>query len=538
MCGIAGMIGETWVVSDFYKLFQSIKHRGPDDSGAVIKKAAFLGMHRLHLRGQSSQLPLQIGDNYSAFNGQVYCAVQEDGELIELEDGMTNEINAICDGKADGMFALALLNTDLKTLSLKSDRYFNKPMFYFSSGADIAFCSELNPLLSILERPAIDLQALSDLFRFGWYVSPELWIKDLKALIFHDLEVKELMFKKVPKMEAKKKHHGHLKEKVKHSIAMCVRGTGPFGLALSGGLDSTILAYELNELGLEDLTTFSFVSKDNDDGVKDLKAMGFKKGGVWEKWKHVVVEFENEDELVSAYEESVKCFGHPTSMSSLPLTWQIAKKAREHGIRVMISGEGVDELFCGYNSYHKIKTAADIAEYYRNKTRELLVSELFDQKNYDLSWDRFFKKYEFTEDFREIETDLRLSRLLLRNDVCFMHHSIEARTPFLHYGIPEFAMSIPWQQLAVPPGKSVIRKAWEQEIGDRSAIPKCRFKMEDFMVRKLLNRKEIMEKVNRNCSKIFGTAAVNKCLSALQTKEGFDHDIASLVISLGILMPE
>jgi asparagine synthase (glutamine-hydrolysing) len=537
MCGIAGMMGDRWTEADFWKLFHSIKHRGPDDSGTMINKSAYLGMHRLHLRGQTAQLPLKIDNKYIAFNGQVYCTVNANGHLEEIEDGLTNEINAICNGKADGMFAIAYIDTDFNSLSLRSDRYFNKPMFYFYNGTDIAFCSELTPLVSILKNPVIDSQALAGLFRFGWYLSPELWIKDLNALIGHDLERHERTFNKVPKscIMAKEKKVSQLKEMVKFSVAMCIRGSGPFGIALSGGLDSTILAYELNELGMEEITTFSFVSADNNDGIRDLKSLGFKGKGAWEKWKHVVVELDDEDELVSGYESSVSCFGHPTTMSSLPLTWQIAKKAKEYGIRVMLTGEGVDELFCGYTSYHKLKNNSDILGYYRSTVRESLILELFGQSKYDLSWSRFYEKYQYTKDIREIEIDIRLSRLLLRNDICFMHHSIESRTPFLHHGIPELAMSIPWQKLAAPPGKSIVRAAWNRELGERSAIQKSRFKMEDVTVRRMFNRKDLKERVIRNGSKIFGADAVKSCCLKLQTESGFDHDVANLLISLGLL---
>lgn len=532
------MLGSSWRIDQFQSVFDAIAHRGPDASGYSVLKSGCLGMHRLQLRGSDVPLPVLLGEDVCAFNGQIYGCIDIEGGLFSIQDGIENEILVALRGNPDGMFAGAILNSDRQRLSLFSDSYFNKPLFYLLNDNDVAFCSEMNPLIGLIDHPSINVASIADLFHYGWYLGSDTWINGLHGLMYRNLEIENHVVKEVPKTYKVPKVNPveRVRDMVRDSLIMCLRGSGPFGLALSGGLDSTILAYELNDLGFEDLTTISFLSKSGNDGIRDLKSLGLKRNGAWEKWKHVVVENFDDSELYSAFFESVEAFAHPTSMSSLPLTWLVAKKAKEHGIRVMLSGEGVDELFCGYNSYSKIESKVQIFDYYKSQGRQRCLSLLFDSRTSDESWSRFSDKYAGCDDLRLIEKDLRLSRLLLRNDVCFMHHTIETRTPFLHQGVPELAMSIPWSQAAVWPGKKILRETWGSHLGGRAMVSKVRFKMDDYMVRSMFNSNEIRELVLNTTSDYFRGRRVEECVMHLMTPQGFDHDIASLLISLGILI--
>lgn len=538
MCGIAGMLGNSWSASQFSNFFKKTFYRGPDYSGSISLGNSHIGMHRLHLRGDKSIIPIKIGNEFGLLNGQVFGKIECNRQISEINGGLEKELKSIHNKTADGMYASVLCASDGSEALLKTDPFFNKPLFYWVKGEKIAFNSELAPLLDLNSNGAVDTDALVELFRFGWYTGDNTWIKGIYSLVDHDLHIKNMKIHKSEKhnIPATKCAIGDLKALLRTSIQRCTQGSGPFGLALSGGLDSTILAFELNRLGVEDLTTFSYVFDNNTDGITSLKQLGLPEKGAWRNWNHIVIRQAHGNELISDWENAIDCFCQPTTMSSLPLTWRIAQKASSLGIRVMLCGEGVDEMFCGYGSYFGVEENKHILNYYRYHPRELLVKELFDAETYSNAWKRFYNKFHHMQDLRHIEFKMRLSRLLLRNDTCFMKHSIESRTPFLHNTIPQLALSIPWSQLAVAPGKSIIRYTWRRELGKRAYTQKSRFKMSDPKLRHVFSNKNFKRRIESNITTLFGDKRASKCLEAICSKKSFNADITTLLISLGLLV--
>jgi len=141
-------------------------------------------------------------------------------------------------------------------------------------------------------------------------------------------------------------------------------------------------------------------------------------------------------------------------------------------------------------------------------------------------------------DLRPIECELRLVRLLLRTDVCLMSRSIEGRTPFLHNGIPDLALAIPWEELALGSGKGVLRRAYHSELGRRADIVKTRFRASDAMLRRCLQAPSAAKRLAVGLESVFGDSVTEQCLATLHTDAGFDADICCLLMSLAFLVEE
>src|SRR5262249_13977914 len=137
---------------------------------------------------------------------------------------------------------------------------------------------------------------------------------------------------------------GDLRGALRASLAACAFTDRPLGLALSGGLDSSILAFELDDLGVESLTTISVHVAGREVVMNDLQSLGLPPGGAWTRWRHVnvLVSPESFPELLA---ESVHALDSPHGMSSAPLYIALARAAAEAGVIVLLTGEGPDELF-------------------------------------------------------------------------------------------------------------------------------------------------------------------------------------------------
>ena len=253
MCGVAGTVGAALTQPQFDALFAAIAHRGPDASGTFTIDGIRLGMHRLHLRGDAAEIPVRHAEGIVAFNGQVYGAGGLEDEAVAIaRTAMSGSAAA-----PDGMYAGAVLRPD-RTIGLTTDPQFIKPMFYRQLHGGIAFCSELGPLLHILPHGnRVDRDAIADLICYGWYLGDRAWIDGVRLVTRGNVDlVDDAAVAAVPPAtdllrapdRRREPSEEELRAAISDSVRMCVGGRGPFGLALSGGLDSTVLAWEL-EIG-------------------------------------------------------------------------------------------------------------------------------------------------------------------------------------------------------------------------------------------------------------------------------------------------
>ena len=276
---------------------------------------------------------------------------------------------------------------------------------------------------------------------------------------------------------------------ISHSVQKCMLSDRPVGLSMSSGLDSRILAHELNTQGYDNLKTVSILIDDVDDGIEHLSQLDLPGKKSWQNWQHFSTRFQAAD-FPKYLEQSVLCLGQPTRMTSFALYLKLAELAYQSGLTVLLSGEGADEIFFGYSDYLEwqpdIFPDAETAllNFYINDKQLIILNDILGVdrvKNSVQRFKEFIKPFVIENEPRKtllkIEQALRLGALLERTDLCLMKYSIEGRVPYLHGGIPEQISLLPESSfMRTTHSKYLLREAYESELPTMS-IPKKRFRM-------------------------------------------------------------
>jgi asparagine synthase (glutamine-hydrolysing) len=388
MCGITGFISKekNLPVKDreilLGKMCASIKHRGPDEQGTLVKEQVALGMRRLSIIDiKSGQQPIYSEDGNLAivFNGEIYNFKEVKKELEALGHRFkTNcdtetivhayeEFGTGCLEKLRGMFAFAIWNFREETLFIARDRVGKKPLFYsLTRAGNFVFGSELKTLLVHGEiEKEIDFAALDSYLTFG-YVPEEFCIfKNVQKLapahylIFKDGKIKsekywDFDYKQPENIKTENEYVEVLREKIKDAVNVRLISEVPLGAFLSGGVDSSTIVAMMSAISQTPVKTFSIGF--NEDSFNELKyARLAAKNFNTEHHEFVVT-----PDLVEVIEELVWHFDEPFSDSSALPTFMVSKMAREF-VTVVLSGDGGDELFAGYTRYVTHKKRSEFA---------------------------------------------------------------------------------------------------------------------------------------------------------------------------------
>lgn len=385
MCGILGVVSPSIHVESVRTALSLIRYRGPDHTQTLQEGNIILGHNRLSiidLEARSNQ-PFQSSDKRFTivFNGEIYNFREIRQELIKAGHKFRTESDTEvilesyarwgdgCFEKFHGMFALALYDYDKKEIILARDRFGEKPLFYSLRDETFAFCSELKPLRHLLKDLKMDSNALIDYLHFGFIPAPKTIYQDVKKLLpgcylrfscekkvitinqYYDLSFTE---------QLRNVDHDRLKEifqdtgeKVASEISVSDVSVGAF---LSGGVDSGGTVYFLKQAN-QTIETFTagFTHKEFDESAYALETA--RHLGV----KNVARTVRQED-FVSEYQNMVEHYAEPHNDFSFIPTHLICREAANHHT-VMISGDGADELFCGYPRYHKLRWYASMPKF-------------------------------------------------------------------------------------------------------------------------------------------------------------------------------
>ena len=387
MCGIAGEIildgtspGKSFVPA----MLDSMRHRGPDDEGTFSSGPVTIGQRRLSIVGLTNghqPIPNEDRSIWAVCNGEIYnypylkkdleaqghaFSTATDSEtLVHLYEEYGREMTS----HLEGMFAFALYDIKNSLILLVRDRAGKKPLYYFQNGNVFVFASELRALSRHQAMPReISLQALSDYFSFQYVPQPGTIFKNVfKLPPAHKLELNTRSGKQnitrywqvsyEPKCEifyndASKTLRNLVTESVKARLMSDV----PYGVFLSGGVDSTIIAGVMAEICESQVKAFS-IGFDNplyDErefaaaAVKHINAVCGK-----DKIEHIVKVVQPDD--FEAVKTIARNFGEPYCDASMLPTYLLSRFTREH-VKVALSGDGADELFAGYNRYLLFKS--------------------------------------------------------------------------------------------------------------------------------------------------------------------------------------
>ena len=388
MCGICGTIniekGTPISRSLLSSMCATIKHRGPDDEGIFVQNNVGLGTRRLSIidiEGGHQPLSNEDGSVWVAFNGEIYNFPDLRKELIarghtfktrtdtETIVHSYEEWGEQSFQKFRGMFAFALWDGQRKKLMIVRDRMGIKPLYYTlieNRDRTLVFGSELKAILVHPEiKRALEPQAI-DLYLTLEYI-PEPFsafknIYKLPAGAFLVYERGEIRIEKYwdvcgeQERETSTTIQGatlasledELYERLKESVKARLLSDVPLGAFLSGGIDSSAIVGLMHELGVSPIKTFSI-------GFEDATYNELEHARrISHKFNTDHEEFILKPQALELTEKLVHHLDEPFGDFSIFPTYLISKMARAH-VKVILSGDGGDELFAGYEHYQAQK---------------------------------------------------------------------------------------------------------------------------------------------------------------------------------------
>jgi asparagine synthase (glutamine-hydrolysing) len=380
MCGIAGLayldgsrdVDKNTIIG----MARLLAHRGPDEEGFYVKKNVGLGFRRLSiidLKTGHQPLSNEDGSVWIVFNGEIYN-FKELRKSLETQSHQfkTNTDTEVivhlfeqngsdCVKYLRGMFAFAIYDDRRKRLFCARDRFGIKPFFYHLDSDKFRFGSELKIFpKSDGSRSEIDLSALDDYFTYGYIQGDRTIYKGIKKL--RPSHVFELdLLKKQHKIwkywdirfepdDSKNENEWceEIESALSESVAEHLVSDVPLGAFLSGGIDSSSVVALMSRAAREPVKTFSIGFREQ--SVNELAfAKEIAKLYRTEHHERLV-----EPESIGLLPKLVEAFGEPFADSSAIPTYYVSQFAREH-VKVVLSGDGGDELFAGYNWYANAK---------------------------------------------------------------------------------------------------------------------------------------------------------------------------------------
>lgn len=481
MCGIAAIAGKIIDKNryDTEAMLQKLKHRGPDEEGQKVFPNCWLGHRRLAIVDlEAGKQPMLNRELAITFNGEIYnqhelrIRLEKEGYAFKTRSDTEIILKAYrmwgdkCPEYLDGMFSFVIWDGERNKMFIARDRLGKKPLYYFFDGNTILLASEIKSLLaSGALTPQIDYEAIDNYLRL-MYIPP--WKSVYKNVhqippahygIFKDgrLTLKRYWTLKHKSLnisyeDAKMEVHRLLCEAVKKRLTTSDVEIGTF---LSGGIDSTLVTLiAANDLGYP-IKTFT-VSYGDHDELPFAKQVHKKISG-----DHFIKSI-NEcspqelDKIIAYFDEPHA----DTSDFPQHLISCLASKK----VKVVLSGDGADELFLGYK-WHKKTTNIELNE---NITQKL-TSDIFHERLYsicafsaqkrkmlwgssDITNDDILAKdsYTSTDDLIDSVTTFDLTshlpgQILTKIDRAGMMHGLEVRSPFLDTALIEFVFNLPYE---------------------------------------------------------------------------------------------
>ncbi len=371
MCAIVGMAwrGEAGQVdqSEFAMLVRSMAHRGPDAEGVCHRDRFSFGHRRLSIIDLNERANQPMVDDsgrvYLTFNGEIYNHSFLRAELRRMgyEFRTRSDSEVILAGykrwgkhvvdHLEGMFAFGLFDEATNELLLVRDRLGVKPIFYFVSDRAVYFASEIKGVIGHREVPRkLDPHAVSSFLSYRYSLGDRTYFEDVRSLEPGTLlqlkrgAISLQRYWQVDTARASRPRPSHqeIKQLLTDAVAQQSVADVPMAVFLSGGLDSSILLYEMSRQGIEGLHCITAQSKDPSyDETRFARTVASCFGVPWSGADIYV------DDLFGSARAQIRVKDQPLGMHNEVAMRTLAGRVRSHA-SVVMCGEGADELFCGY----------------------------------------------------------------------------------------------------------------------------------------------------------------------------------------------
>jgi asparagine synthase (glutamine-hydrolysing) len=537
MCGLAGFflsnksIDRNRLIQNLNEMTSALIHRGPDAQNIWInnQNTLALGHARLSIRDLSSlgNQPMlsSCGRYVIVYNGEIYSHSELKEELIKegVKFKSTTDTEIILESiskfgfketllKLNGMFAIALYDKKEDKLFLTRDRIGIKPLYWGKTENNFFFGSELKSIKKFLGfKNILNKVAINYFIKWGFITAPlSIYENVYKIIPGEIIEVdKNINIKKTIywKLSDKIKNQdlsennlnyqyslSSLENLINDSVKKSLVSDVPIGSFLSGGIDSTIVSYFMQKNSKQKIKTFSLGFEEIElDESQDAKKIAQFIGS-----DHNVLYFSSKD-IIKHFDKIPEIYDEPFADSSQMPTSLISEYAKKSA-SVILSGDGGDELFGGYNRYveaiKRSSTQSDFKNKLKNQVIQLMeripgsiqnkignlfsISNIEDKiKNYNKNYSKKkpeeiyikllaqfielknilndeqlkdisdFDKFNYSiknveEKFMYFDTMNYLPEdILTKVDRASMHYSLEVRVPLLDYRIVEFAWTLP-----------------------------------------------------------------------------------------------
>ncbi len=403
MCGIAGILSLTGRgpqdISFLGKMVHLQRHRGPDESGLYIDNKIALAQSRLSIIDLSGGIqPIHNEDKslWIIFNGEIFNYPELRDYLIqkghtfythsdtEVIIHLYEEHGINCLQKLNGQFAFAIWDNKKNNLFIARDRVGIRPLFFSVYDNQLIFSSEAKAILAYPGFPRkINFAALDQVFTFWTTLKGSSIFDGLSELppgnylLAKDGRIEVNKFWTLPFSSEKIIHHREkliddIKELIYDAVKIRLRADVPVGSYLSGGLDSSGITSIVKRNFNNKLKSFGirFEEQDFDEGDFQQEMVNYL--GV----DHSELLINNSD--ISEHLESMLWFTEKPLLRTAPIPlYLLSQLVHESGYKVVLTGEGADETFGGYNIYKETKIRNFWSKYPDSKVRPLLLAKLY-----------------------------------------------------------------------------------------------------------------------------------------------------------------
>lgn len=404
MCGIAGSLHLHHGVADHERLCQmigTIRYRGPDDVGIYSQGPVGLAHARLSiidLAGGHQPMSIARESIWITFNGEIFNYIELRDELIakghrfssnsdtEVLLHLYQEEGEQCVKRLNGQWAFAIWDAPRHKLFLSRDRFGIRPLYYTQADGEFLFASEIKALLACPNVAcALDLNGLDQIFTFWVTVPPRTAFRGISQLPpGHSMVIEEGRARVLPYWELELgpqitnrcASDNQLAEELlallHDATKIRMRSDVPVGAYLSGGIDSTVITALAKEIAGEQVETFSvtFEAGDFDESRFQSEASSFL------GTSHHELCCRHED-IVRVFSEVIWHAEQPILRSAPAPLYLLSKLVRDSGFKVVLTGEGADELFGGYDIFKETKIRQFWCRHPGSSWRPLLLKRLY-----------------------------------------------------------------------------------------------------------------------------------------------------------------
>lgn len=482
MCGIYGIVNvNPNVVVDISilrNMSNLLKHRGPDNTGFFFQENVGLGSNRLNIIDlKHGNQPIYNEDKSLClvYNGEIYNFkelreyLKKRGHVFSTSTDSEIIIHAYeewaeeCVQRFRGMFAFALWDRYKKKLFIARDRIGIKPLYYLNADNFFAFSSETKAFLALNNQDftlRLDDEIVDLFLRYSWIPDDEKslfsGIKKLAPAHSLILENHDLTLKRYWKLEKKEelanisidKAKEMLDAQLQESVRMELVSDVPLGILLSGGIDSSAIAALSQKASSDQIMTFTIGFKHQLDERKYAKKVAQHIGANYHEIEIDIMTILQRFEEMSWFLDDLTS-GDPGFFS----TYLISEKIKELGVKVVLVGEGSDEILGGYPRFSVGLFPFNILPFYLNVMcyYYMLTTQTpkFEDHKYIQPLYKEMKSiYKNRNDMFNCITNYEIAHklpnhFLRKVDLATMAHSVEARVPFLDHKLIELVYSFP-----------------------------------------------------------------------------------------------